>query len=127
MIRHVAEKFNDVTNCKAFIDYISAVDPCRLKYFDETGLKLPDKANPHYRDSLGAEPCVKRSNSCVRFLFILACFKFYFRDFDFRFFHSCLRPFILVGMTLYITAYGCGGTSNKSTLCSDMCVMTFDA
>jgi hypothetical protein len=45
MTRPAAEKFtdNNIAYCQAFIDYISTVDPYRLKFFDETGLKLPVK------------------------------------------------------------------------------------
>ena len=63
MTRPTAEKFTDdnVAYCQAFVVYISTVDPYRLKYFDETGLKLPGVVNPHYGHSLIEERRVKIS------------------------------------------------------------------
>ena len=63
--RPAAEKFTDdnVAYCQAFVNYISTVDPFRLKLFDETGLKLPNLANPHYGHSLVGERCVEISRN----------------------------------------------------------------
>ena len=65
MTRPAAEKFtdNNIAYCQAFIDYISTVHPYRLKFFDETGLKLPNVANPRYRHSLVGERCVEISRN----------------------------------------------------------------
>ena len=65
MTRPAAEKFTDdnVAYCPAFVDYISTVDPYRLKFFDETGLKLPNVANPRYGHSLFGERCVEISRN----------------------------------------------------------------
>ena len=59
------EKFTDdsVPYCQAFVTCISTVDPYRLKFFDETGLKLPNVGNPHYRHSLIGERCVEISHN----------------------------------------------------------------
>ena len=61
MIRHAAEKFTqqNIEYCQAFLDYISTVDPHKLKFFDESGLKLPDVANPNYGHSRIGTPCVE--------------------------------------------------------------------
>ncbi len=65
MTRPAAEKFTDdnIAYCQAFIDYVSTVDPYRLKFFDETGLKLPNVANPNYGHSLVGERCVEISRN----------------------------------------------------------------
>ena len=36
----------NVNYCQEFLDYMSAVDPCKIKCFDEAGFKMPDFANP---------------------------------------------------------------------------------
>ncbi len=61
MIRPAAEKFTqqNIEYCQAFLDYISTVDPYRLKFFDESGIKLPDVANPNYGHSRVGTPCVE--------------------------------------------------------------------
>ena len=65
MTRPAAEKFtdNNIAYCQAFIDYISTVDPYRIKFFDETGLKLPNVANPCCGHSLVGERCVEISRN----------------------------------------------------------------
>ena len=50
-----------IAYCQAFVDYISTVDPYRLKFFDKTGLKVPNVANPHYGHSLVGERCIEIS------------------------------------------------------------------
>ena len=61
MIRPAAEKFTkqNIEYCQAFLDYISIVDPRELKFFDESGLKLPDVANPNYGHSRIGTPGVE--------------------------------------------------------------------
>ena len=61
--RPATEKFtdNNIAYCQACIDYISTVDLYCLKFFDETGLKLPNVANPRYGHSLVGERCVEIS------------------------------------------------------------------
>ena len=40
----VAEKFSpdNVNYCQQFVNYIYTVDPYKLKFFDKSGIKLPD-------------------------------------------------------------------------------------
>ena len=61
MIRPAAEKFTqqNIEYCQAFLDYISTIDPRKLKFFDESGLKLPDVANPNYGHSRIGTPCAE--------------------------------------------------------------------
>lgn len=61
MVRPAAEKFTpaNIAYCQAYLDYISTIDPFRLKFFDETGLKLPNVANPSYGHSLIGTRCVE--------------------------------------------------------------------
>ena len=61
MFRPVAEKFTpeNIAYCQEFLNYISTVDPFKLKFFDESGLKLPDIANPNYGLSIVGKPCVE--------------------------------------------------------------------
>lgn len=65
MTRPAAEKFtdNNIGYCQAFINYMSTIDPYRLKFFDETGLKLPNVANPCYGHSLIGDRCVEISRN----------------------------------------------------------------
>ena len=50
----VAEKFSleNVHYCQQFVNYIYTVDPYKLKFFDESGIKLPDVGKPNYGHSL---------------------------------------------------------------------------
>ena len=68
MIRPAAEKFTqqNIEFIQAFLDYMSTVDPRELKFFDESGLKLPDVANPNYGHSRIGTHCVKYSETCRR-------------------------------------------------------------
>lgn len=61
MVRPSAEKFTqqNIEYCQEFVDYISTVDPYKLKFFDESGFKLPDVGNPNYGHSLVGTPCVE--------------------------------------------------------------------
>ena len=61
MIRPAAEKFTleNVAYCQSYVDFVSAIDPYRVKFFDETGFKLPDCANPKYGHSVRGSPCVE--------------------------------------------------------------------
>ena len=61
MIRPAAEKFTqqNIEYCQAFHDYISTVDLRKRKFFDKSGLKLPDIANPNYGHSHIGTPCVE--------------------------------------------------------------------
>ena len=61
MVRPAAEKFTqqNIEYCQEFLDYISTVDPYRLKFFDESGITLPDVGNPNYGHSLVGTPCVE--------------------------------------------------------------------
>lgn len=44
-----------------FIDYLSSKNPYQLKFFDESGLHLPDTGNRIYGHSLVGERCVEVS------------------------------------------------------------------
>ena len=55
MVGPAAEKFTLGT----VKNYIAIVDPFKLKFFDESGLKLPDIANPNYGLSIVGKPCVE--------------------------------------------------------------------
>ena len=61
MARPAGAKFTpeNIHYCQEFLNYISTVDPHRLKFFDESGVKLPDIANPRYGHSLVGTPCVE--------------------------------------------------------------------
>lgn len=61
MVRPAGEKFTpeNIQYCQEFLNYISTIDPHRLKFFDESGVKLPDVANPSYGHSLVGTPCVE--------------------------------------------------------------------
>jgi len=49
----------NVNYCQDFLDYMSTVDPCKIKCFDEAGFKMPDVANPNYGNSAVGEPCIE--------------------------------------------------------------------
>lgn len=61
MIRPAGEKFtaDNIAYCQSFIDFMSTLDPYRVKFFDEAGFKLPDCANPKYGHSVKGQPCVE--------------------------------------------------------------------
>ena len=48
----------NVNYCQEFLNFISNVDPHRLKYFAECGFALPDAASTKYGSSLKGAPCV---------------------------------------------------------------------
>lgn len=54
LTRPVAEKFtpDNLNYCQDYVNYISTVDPYKLKFFDESGIKLPDVGRPNYGHSL---------------------------------------------------------------------------
>ncbi|XP_068761267.1 uncharacterized protein [Montipora capricornis] len=60
----VAEKFSpeNLNYCQEFVNYIYTVDPYKLKFFDESGIKLPDVGRPNYRHSLIGTPAVETLN-----------------------------------------------------------------
>ena len=47
----VAEKFSpeNLNYCQEFVNYIYTVDPNKLKFFYESGIKLPDVGRPELR------------------------------------------------------------------------------
>ena len=61
MVKPAAEKFTpeNIGYSQEFLNYISTVDPFKLKFFDESGIKLPDIANPNYGHSSVGKPCVE--------------------------------------------------------------------
>lgn len=61
MCRPAAEKFTpaNIAYCQAYVNYISTIDPYKIKFFDETGIKLPDVANPSYGHSPTGTRCVE--------------------------------------------------------------------
>lgn len=63
--QHVAEKFipENMHYCQQFVNYISTVDSYKLKFFDESGIKLPDVGKPNYGHSLKGTPGVENSRN----------------------------------------------------------------
>jgi len=63
----VAEKFSpeNLTYCQEFVNYIYTVDPYKLKFFDESGIKLPDVGRPNYGHSLIGTPAVEISQNMI--------------------------------------------------------------
>ncbi|XP_078382244.1 uncharacterized protein LOC144664917 [Oculina patagonica] len=62
LTRPVAEKFTpeNLNYCHwDYVNYISTVDPYKLKFFDESGIKLPDVGRPNYGHSLCGTPAVE--------------------------------------------------------------------
>ena len=61
MIRPAAEKFtpDNIAYCQSYVNFMSTLDPFRVKFFDEAGFKLPDCANPQYGHSVKGQPCVE--------------------------------------------------------------------
>jgi transposase len=61
MTTPVAEKFTpqNIHYCQNFLDYVSSVDPYKLKFLDEAGIKLPDVGRPNYGHSLIGTPAVE--------------------------------------------------------------------
>ena len=49
----------NINYCQDFLDYMSTVDPCKIKCFDEAGFKMPDVVNPNYGHSAVGEPCIE--------------------------------------------------------------------
>lgn len=61
MIRSAAEKFtpDNIAYCQSYVNFMSTLDPFRVKFFDEAGFKLPDCTNPKYGHSVKGQPCVE--------------------------------------------------------------------
>ena len=61
MIWPAAEKFtpDNIAHCQSYVNFMSTLDPLRVKFFEEAGFKLPDCANPKYRHSVKGQPCVE--------------------------------------------------------------------
>ena len=61
MIRPAAEKFTpeNIEYCQMYVHFMNTLDPHRIKFFDETGVKLSDCANPSYGHSVKGTPCVE--------------------------------------------------------------------
>ncbi len=61
LTRPVAEKFSpeNLNYCQEFVNYIYTVDPYKRKFFDESGIKLPDVGKPKYGHSLIGTPAVE--------------------------------------------------------------------
>ena len=61
LARVTMDKFSPVNGnyCQDFHNFMSNVDPHRLKFFDECGFALPDAASPNYGSSLKGVPCVE--------------------------------------------------------------------
>lgn len=61
LTRPVAEKFSpeNLNYCQEFVNYVYTVDPYKLKFFDESGIKLPDVGRPNYGHSLIGTPAVE--------------------------------------------------------------------
>ena len=61
----VQEKFTaaNLIYCQEFVNYVHTIDPHRLKYFDESGIKLPEVGRPNYGHSLIGTPAVEISRN----------------------------------------------------------------
>ena len=57
----MAEKLTDtnLNYCQEYLDYITTVNPSKLKFSDECGIKLPDVGRPNYGHSLIGSPAVE--------------------------------------------------------------------
>ena len=54
----------NVHYCQQFVNYIYTVDDqYKLKFFDESGIKLPDVGKPNYGHSLKGTPAVEISRN----------------------------------------------------------------
>ena len=55
------EKFiqENIDYCQDFLNYLSEIDPYKLKYFDESGFRLPDCGRPNYGHSPVNTPCIE--------------------------------------------------------------------
>ena len=61
LTKPLAEKFSadNLAYCQEFVNYVYTLDPHRLKFFDESGIKLPDVGRPNYGHSLIGTPAVE--------------------------------------------------------------------
>lgn len=61
LVRPAAERFTDriMTYIQVFIDVLHRTDVKRIKFFDESGFKLPDVCNPKYGHSLKGERAIE--------------------------------------------------------------------
>ena len=61
LVRPAAERFTDrnLIYTQAFVDVLHRTDPNRIKFFDESGFKLPDVCNPRYGHSLKGERAIE--------------------------------------------------------------------
>lgn len=59
--RATCDKFTQENTdyCQDFLNFMSSVDPYRVKFFDECGFRLPDECRPNYGHSLVNKPCVE--------------------------------------------------------------------
>ena len=60
MVRPSAEKFTpeNIKYCQMYVNFMNTLDPQRIKFFDETGVKLSNCANPSYSQSVKGTSCV---------------------------------------------------------------------
>ena len=49
--REIYARELNIDYCQNLLDYLSKVDPCKIKYFDEAGLRLLDCGRPNYGHS----------------------------------------------------------------------------
>ena len=49
----------NIDYCQDFLNYLSRVDLCKIKYFDEAGFRLPDCSRPNYGHSPVNTPCIE--------------------------------------------------------------------
>ena len=61
LCRAKQEKFipENIDYCQDFLNYLSGVDPCKIKCFDEAGFRLPDCSRPNYGHSQVNTPCIE--------------------------------------------------------------------
>lgn len=66
MVRPSKERFTvpNLMYTQAYIDVLHQADPYKLKFFDESGFKLPDVGNPVYGHAPISEKAVEIQNRC---------------------------------------------------------------
>ena len=61
LTRHSSDKFRpeNIAYAQGYLDYMSTVDPFRVKFYDECGFAFPDTTSGKYGHSPEGEPCVE--------------------------------------------------------------------
>jgi len=69
LARPVAEKFSpeNVHYCQQFVNYVHTVDLYKLKFFNESGIKLPDVGKPNYSPEMNpAEYVINKRKTIMK-------------------------------------------------------------